>query len=173
MTLKFGIHITLLSLFLAGAGVQVYADAPPPEYEESNKLVMLGIKAFRAGQQAEAEKKYLAALHALESLNGPKTDLARMAIHKNLHLLYTQQGRTDAANEQIQEISTIERGCGLPLSHKAFVDHSQAAGGQKLQELKAEPVGQLGKSTGKTPEPLSAAGLAIKIKATDSSQKKP
>lgn len=94
------------------------AQERPPEFDESNRLVLAGIKAFRSGNVDLAEAKYKEALAALEPLNGPKTDLARMGILKNLHLIYDQQGKKDLAKTQIDEITTIEKRCGLPVSHK-------------------------------------------------------
>lgn len=112
----------------------VFAQERPPEFDESNRLVLLGIKAFRAGKIDVAEAKYKQALSVLEPLNGPKTDLARMGILKNLHLIYDQQGKKELAKEQIAEITVIEKRCGLPISHKV-VEETPA---KPTAELKAE-----------------------------------
>lgn len=120
----------LLSLHLAAPAM---AQERPPEFDESNRLVLLGIKAFRAGKIDVAEGKYKEALAALESLNGPKTDLARMGILKNLHLIYEQQGKKELAKAQIDEITVIEKRCGLPISHRVVEESVKPAA-----ELKAD-----------------------------------
>jgi hypothetical protein len=122
----------LLSLQLISPA---FTQQRPAEFDESNRLVLLGIKAFRAGKMDVAEANYKQALAALEPLNGPKTDLARMGILKNLHLIYDQQGKKELAKEQIAEITTIEKRCGLPISHKVI---EETAPVKPATELKAE-----------------------------------
>lgn len=124
--------LAVVALLVLQMHLPCQAQERPPEFEQSNKLVLLGIKAFRAGKVDLAETRYKEAYAALEPLNGPKTDLARMGILKNLHLIYEQQGKKELAKAQIDEITAIEKRCGLPVSNKSVEEPKPA------QELKAD-----------------------------------